>query len=634
MAARNQFSEFEELSWLRRRVAELERQASERNRSLAIASEGRELLESLLNRVPCIAWVEDELGRRIAENQQFRAFESECGAAAASALRLAGSSEKAMACIVAGREFRVERFGIRTESGKRYTGGIAEAVNPPRRVSASDEVFQSELAGILECEGDRIVDASDSFLNWLGYTRQTLADPGLDWRGLTPRRFRARDDQALAQLASQGSFSAYEKEFVSRQGIAVPVLISARTIRHSSAEGEPPAFLAFVLNIGERRQLEGRLLRAQKLESLGLIAGGVAHDFNNLLATIMGNASMSLEALNREHPAYRPVNEVLVASRRASDLTQQMLAYCGRASVHVEAMDLSSMVREIGSLLRTTISKKIRLKFEMASDLPSINADPGQVQQVVMNLVINASDAIGEQPGEITVSTMVVDAPELGRSVCFQVRDTGCGMTDEVKARVFDPFFSTKAEGRGLGLSAVLGIVRNHGGALLVESEPGAGTTFRVMFPACEAAAVRRVPGTVRRELGGTETILVADDDESIRRMTKAALERFGYRVLLASNGEEAVACFKKYRTEIAAVLLDWAMPVMNGDEALTRILEEDPAAQIVMSSGYAETETMGRSGGTPLAAFIQKPYTTTQLAEKLREAIARRVGPKREVAV
>lgn len=494
------------------------------------------------------------------------------------------------------------------------------AAEPTARGWASKPVFQSELVGILECSGTRILDASESILGWLGHARSALAEPGLDWRELTPSRHHARDEKALAELLDSGTMSPYEKELLSREGHTVPVVVSA--------QGDPSWYVLLALNLTQRAELEARLLRAQKLESLGLIGGGLAHDINNLLATIMGNASLSLEALARDHPAYRTLGEVLVASRRASELTQQMLAYCGRATVRIQPVDVSGMVREIGSLLETTISKKIDLKLDLAPGLPCIEAEPGQIQQVVMNLVINASDAIGEQPGEIAVSTGVSHTPELGPCVCFEVRDTGCGMTEEVKERVFDPFFTTKTEGRGLGLSAVLAIVRNHGGVLSVESEPLRGTTFLVLFPASRSPVkARRHDVASREDLCGSETILVADDDEGIRRMTRAALERFGYKVFLAENGEEAVTLFQQHKDEIGVVLLDWAMPVMNGDEALRCILAENPCAKVVMSSGYAESERLGPVQSQGPVEFIQKPYTTVQLVEKLREAIDRRGG-------
>jgi signal transduction histidine kinase/ActR/RegA family two-component response regulator len=614
MAARNQFSEFEELSWLRRRVTELERHATEKSRAWAVASEGRDVLENLLNYAPGLVWVDDEFGRRVTENAAFRGFCEHNDASVVAALRSA--ADGTLTARLEGREFRIARFNFRTASGRYYTG--TSAVAQEAGGVATHQHFRSDFLGILECRGNRIVDASDSILGWLGHQRDALADPGLDWRELTPSHHRTRDDKALAELLASGSMGAYQKEFTSREGKVIPVMVSA--------QGSPDSFILLALNLSERRELESRLLRAQKLESLGLIGGGVAHDFNNLLATIMGNASMSLEALSRDHPAYRPLSEVLVATRRATDLTQQMLAYCGRAQVQVEPMDLSALVREIGSLLETTISKKISLRFDLAIGLPCIDADAGQIQQVVMNLVINASDAIGENPGEIVVTTGVVDSADMGRCVCFEVRDTGCGMSEEIQAQVFNPFFTTKAEGRGLGLSAVQGIVRNHRGVLKVESEPGRGTMFQVLFPASASRLkVRSRAPEPRAEVRGSETVLVADDDESIRRMTRAALERFGYRVLLAANGEEAVDVFRKNKDDIAVVLLDWAMPVMNGDEALRSILAEDPSARVVLTSGYAETETLSRGDGSAMADFIQKPYTTTQLAEKLREAIRRK---------
>jgi len=288
-------------------------------------------------------------------------------------------------------------------------------------------------------------------------------------------------------------------------------------------------------------------------------------------------------------------------------------------------VDLSVAVREIGGLLQTTISKKIDLRFNLPNRLPFIDADEGQIQQVIMNLVINASDAIGERPGDIVVSTDEIGNGEPGCQVCLEVRDTGCGMTPATQAQIFEPFFTTKANGRGIGLAAVREIVHNLRGELQVESQPGLGTIFRVMFPATDTRPAPHKAPEVRQDLWGNETILVADDDDGIRRMTHTALERLGYQVLLASNGEEAIQIFLERHREIAVVILDWAMPIMNGNEALKRILAIDPAATVLMSSGYAETETLERVGARLPAGFLQKPYTTSYLAERLREIIARR---------
>jgi signal transduction histidine kinase/FixJ family two-component response regulator len=532
------------------------------------------------------------------------------------------------------RKVRIRRFPFRDESGKPYIGGIALEVNELQASSQAEvpansmeaglnRLFQCGLVGIMECSGETIVAANDTLLGWLDLSREDVAKRAISWRELTPARYRSRDDEALAELRSGGSYKSYEKEFLDRQGAIVPVETCG--IASTAGSGD---FTCFVLNLGERKQLEARLLRSQKLESLGLIAGGVAHDFNNLLSTILGNAGVSLEAVPVEHPAFRPLTEVVIASRLASELTQQMLAYSGRAHFAIRPVDLSIAVDEIASLLQTTISKKISLRFELATGLPFIDADEGQLQQVVMNLVINASDAIGEKPGEIVVSSREIEPGELGRGVCLEVRDTGCGMNEATRERMFDPFFTTKASGRGIGLAAVLEIVRNHRGKLRVESEPGTGTTFQVVFPASQSRPAPEKTDSARPDLVGDETILVVDDDEGIRRMTYTALQRLGYRVLLATNGEEGVRIFRERHKEIAVVLLDWAMPVMNGDEALRTMLAIDSSATVLMTSGYAQTETLQRvDAATPLAGFAQKPYTTTQLAERLREILARRAS-------
>jgi PAS domain S-box-containing protein len=579
------------------------------------------------------------------------------------------------------RHFRVVRFPFATRGRSRYCGAIAIEITERVRLqedlqqlrtaeqsahaqalsllsslkhseARNRHLFESPLAGIMLCDGETIVDVNQTFLNWLGFSRAEFTDAARQWRMLTPPRYLAVDNNALTQLRMSGSFSPYEKELITRGGRRLPVLVAGialKTAREESGRGKdesgskdesgrktpedlPAAeYLCFVLNISERKQLEEKLLRSQKLESLGLISGGVAHDFNNLLATILGNSSLASDAISREHPAFKPLCEVQIASRRASELTQQMLAYAGRASIAIRPVDVSTTVREIGSLLETTISKKARIRLDLAPGLPFVDGDEGQLQQIVMNLVINASEAIGENPGEIRVTTRQLEKFEgslpsrrASHYVALEVRDTGCGMSEETKARIFDPFFTTKTNGRGIGLATVLNIVRNHQGALLVDSQLGQGTTFRVVLPAGESQpAPRPRPESIAREaLWGTETILVADDDEGIRRMNRAALERFGYKVLLAGDGDEAVRVFREHHAEIAVVLLDWAMPVMNGDEALLRMLEIDPAARVLMSSGYAETGTLKRGGQSLIAGFVQKPYTTTHIIDRLRRII------------
>ncbi len=645
MSAARHITESEELTWLRNRVLDLERQLVERS---AVAP-AADLFDSFISQLPGLGWVKDDMGRYVCVNGEFQQLLTRMGASWLGSTdhdlwppeladRLRAADERSLKVSGAGdstevlptpegdRRVRIRLFPFRARSGKRCIGGVAfdEGQAENGLEARLKRLFQCGLIGIMECSGDTIAEANDTLLGWLGLSRADLAEGAINWRDLTPAPYRSRDDEALAELRSSGSYKSYEKEYLDREGNPVPV----RTCGVSSpADSED--FTCFVLNLTERKQLEARLLRSQKLESLGLIAGGVAHDFNNLLATIMGNTSLSLDAMPIEHPAFRPLTEVVIASRLASELTEQMLAYSGRAHFAIRPIDLSDAVREIGSLLQTTISKKINLRFKLASGLPFIEADEGQLQQVIMNLVINASDAIGEQAGEIIVSSREIESGEFGHAVCLEVRDTGCGMSEATKARIFDPFFTTKAQGRGIGLAAVLEIVRSHHGRLLVESEPEMGTIFQVVFPATETRPVPEKTISARPDLWGDETILVADDDEGIRRMTYTALQRLGYRVLLAADGEEAVNIFRERHKEIAVVLLDWAMPVMNGDEALRDILAIDPSATVLMTSGYAQSETLQRVGTTRLAGFVQKPHTTTQLAERLSEIIARRPSPR-----
>ncbi|MEP6716470.1 MAG: ATP-binding protein [Terriglobia bacterium] len=624
MSSPRTLTDGEELAFLRGRVAELEKLAAELPKVSAALEENRRLFDSFLSHAASVAWLKDELGRYVFANRRFQEVVPQAAGScigrtdrelwpAAVAERIRNNDVELKDTVetvpteFGERRFRVRRFPFRTASGRLYSGGIGPDITGEKATLA--RLYHSAVNGVMECSGERIVGANETLPGWLGYTREEMLSGGLNWRAMTPERFRERDDEALAELRATGAFKPYEKEFLARDGKLVPVVVGGSELgaRHGS-------FLFFILKLGEQEQMEGRLLRSQKLESLGVIAGGVAHDFNNLLATIMGNANLAQDALPREHPVFRYVNDVVVASRRASDLTQQVLAYSGRAHVSIKAVDLSRAVREIGSLLGTTISKKIELRFELSPELPTIDADEGQLQQIIMNLVINASDAIGEQPGEILVRTWS------DHGVCFEVRDTGCGMDEETKARIFDPFFTTKSNGRGLGLAAVLGIVRKHEGTLVVGSESGVGTTFRVTFPAGKIQAPRS-PQTALRDYRGTETILVADDDEAIQRMTKIALERLGYKVLVAVNGQDAVDVFREHSNEIAVILIDWAMPVMNGEEAIACIFDMDPNAKTILSSGYAEADSLQRAG-LATKGFLQKPYTTTRLALTLRDVI------------
>jgi PAS domain S-box-containing protein len=395
-----------------------------------------------------------------------------------------------------------------------------------------------------------------------------------------------------------------------------------------------PAVLGVAIDITERKATEEALRRAAKEESLTVLAGGVAHDFNNLLAAILGHASLALKQLPEGSPARRHVEKAAGAVERAADLTRQMLAYSGRGHFVVRPTDVNALVRENLPLLEVTVPKSVRLEARLDPEPPLVDADAGQIQQVLMNLVINAAEAIGERGGTVTVATGVREvtasdqslwrasgeplAP--GRHVSLEVRDDGPGMDAETVDRIFEPFFTTKFTGRGLGLAAVLGVVRGHRGALSVESAPGRGTVFRILFapsgqpPAAGAA----LPHPGRRGA----TVLLVDDEEAVREMIGEVLESEGFEVLKAEDGSRGVALFREKRDRVDVVLLDLSMPGLSGEETYRRLREIDPGVRVILSSGYDHDEARGRFGAARPAGFIQKPYRPEHLVAEIARCL------------
>ncbi|MBI5015139.1 MAG: PAS domain S-box protein [Deltaproteobacteria bacterium] len=397
----------------------------------------------------------------------------------------------------------------------------------------------------------------------------------------------------------------------------------------------------------ERDQLERKMLQAQKLESLGVLAGGIAHDFNNLLMGILGNVDLAL-LRSKPDAAVRPyLQRIDTAAQRAADLTNQMLAYSGKGRFLVEPVDLSRLVGEMEHLLNTILAKTARVVYRLSSGPPAVLADATQLRQVVMNLITNASDALGTREGVVTVSTGVVEAdraylstaqlgeylPE-GPYVYVEVSDTGTGMDAATRARIFDPFFTTKERGRGLGLAAVLGIVKGHRGALKVYSEPGRGTTFKVLFPTDGAS---KAPNDEARALLGPTapdraptaqgTLLVVDDEEDVRIVARDVLEESGFTVLTASDGVEGVETFRRHAQDIIAVVLDMTMPRMGGEEAFRAMREIREDVAVLLSSGYNEQDAVERFTGSGAVGFVQKPYRAQTLLDKLAEVLGGGVG-------
>ncbi len=391
----------------------------------------------------------------------------------------------------------------------------------------------------------------------------------------------------------------------------------------------------------ERLTLESQIQHSQKLESLGVLAGGIAHDFNNLLMAMLGNADLALLDLPPQSPVQSSLLAIQSAGRRASELTNQMLAYSGRGKFETHSVDLSTLVGEISELMGSSIGKKTRLVSQLESGLTSIIADSAQLQQVIMNLITNASEAIGDdRSGTITISTSTqrcdqgfldtssgdIKAKD-GTFACIRVEDNGCGMDDDTKLKMFDPFYTTKFTGRGLGLSATLGIVRGHGGAIIVDSQPGKGTVVQVLIPTVEGSSPESNPGDALPDhdrCRGSGMVLVVDDEEAVRRVAVRMVEQLGFEVLQAEDGQEAVEVFHRNAESISCVLLDLTMPRMDGLEAYLAISNIREDVPVILSSGYTETEILDRFQAAAVAGFIQKPYELDKLSATIQSVLSK----------
>ena len=381
----------------------------------------------------------------------------------------------------------------------------------------------------------------------------------------------------------------------------------------------------------ERLKLEQQLLHAQKLESLGVLAGGIAHDFNNILMAIIGNADLALMRMNPESPAVENLHRIEKAAAQAADLARQMLAYSGKGKFMVENIDLNRLLEEMLHMLEVSISKNAVLRLNLHKSLPPVEADATQMRQIVMNMVINASEAIGEKSGVIAITTGCMDCDRRylkdvwmnenlndGLYVYLEIADSGCGMDKETLAKLFDPFFTTKFTGRGLGMAAVLGIVRGHKGAIRAYSEPGKGTSFKVLLPASGRPADLFNHVHHPDEWHGSGTVLLVDDEETVRGIGAEMLKELGFAVITANDGREAVAAFQENR-DIRFVILDLTMPHMDGEQCFRRLRQLKPDVKVIMSSGYNEQEVTQRFVGKGLAGFIQKPYRLSTLQEVIR---------------
>lgn len=390
-------------------------------------------------------------------------------------------------------------------------------------------------------------------------------------------------------------------------------------------DGVPTHFLGYVVDVTLRieaeeqaRELERRLLHAQKLESLGVLAGGVAHDFNNLLTGILGHASLARRQLpDGDERTSESLEQIELLARRAAELTRQLLSYSGRGSFVIEPVDLGEVVEETVAMLGVAVSRTTTLVVERAPNLPRIEADRTQIQQIAMNLLTNAGEALEGRAGKVTLRLFstplpALDVPAATREVILEVEDTGRGMDAGVRERLFDPFFTTKGTGRGLGMSAVLGIVRAHRGRIEVRSVPNAGSIVVVAFPAIDAPRpTSRIAPSRPAESARGGTVLVVDDEHGVRTAVAAILRHAGFTVLLARDGTEGLAMFDRHKAEIALVLLDLTMPGLSGPDTFRALRERSTAIPVIITSGFSAQHDASIEDAS---AFLQKPYTADEL--------------------
>ncbi|MDQ6962101.1 MAG: PAS domain S-box protein [Mariprofundaceae bacterium] len=449
---------------------------------------------------------------------------------------------------------------------------------------------------------------------------------------LIPEEYRGQHQDALQQYQRNGQKTlnnqSLEIEGLRKSGEVFPIDLSINEMHVDSNM----LYLGTIRDITNYNIKREKIEHTQRLESLGVLAGGIAHDFNNLLTVILGNAALAKIKMQNNQDADDLLNNIETASERAAALCKQMLAYSGKGKLVIENINLTTLLKEMVNLLEVSIQKKISIHLDLSEHLLPISADTAQIQQVIMNLVINASEAIDDKSGIITIHTELIDVDlsyiqsiysqddlQAGQYINIEVSDTGCGMDKKTQAHIFEPFFTTKFTGRGLGMSAILGIVRGHQGAIKVYSEKGKGTTFKILLPcSSESHHVIKTSHTEVIEYQERGTILVVDDEEGIREMAGMALKEAGFHIIYANDGTEGVKAFKKHQKDICAVLLDMTMPNLNGEEVFRAIKLIQTNIPVILSSGYNEQDATKRFIGKGLAGFIQKPYSPHALQKKV----------------
>ena len=521
---------------------------------------------------------------------------------------------------------------IRDASGKVL--GVSKIARDVTERSKAESRFrtmvESNVQGILFWGDDGYIGgANDAFLNTVGYSREDLEKGLLDWDKMTPPEFKDLDVKALKQIMETGTCGAFEKEYFRKDGTRVPVLVSAGKFQDNTLEG-----FCFVIDLTERKRLEQQFLRSQRMESIGTLAGGIAHDLNNSLSPVL----MSMDLLRLRFPdssSQDLLDLVTSCAQRGADMVRQLLSFARGVEVQRMQVQVRHLIQDIEKVTNETFLKNIQIHTRVPKDLWTITGDPTQIHQVLLNLCVNARDAM-PTGGTLNISAenivldeqyagLILDARP-GPYVFIQIEDTGTGMSQSVLDNIFDPFFTTKeiGKGTGLGLSTSLAIIKSHDGFIRVYSEPNRGTKFKVYLPAITEEQVLESVAEMDSKLprGNGELILVVDDEASVRQITQQTLDAFGYSVLLAGDGAEAVSIFVQHKEKIRAVVTDMMMPILDGPATIQVLRRIDPGVRIIAASGLSQNGHVEHALRLGVQHFLPKPYTAQTLLKTLRDVL------------
>jgi len=489
-------------------------------------------------------------------------------------------------------------------------------------------LFEESMDGVYSVLRDgTITDANASFYKLFGYTREEIIGKDIHELYFDP----ADREKFLEEIENKGSVKDYEVQFRKRDGTEVDCLLTSSV--YFGQEGSITGYRGILRDLTLRKGLRRQLLQAQKMEAIGTLAGGIAHDFNNILQVVVGFSEIILMSKGKGDPGYEDLEKVLSAGKKGADLVQRLLTFSRKTEINPKPLNLNHQIQRVESILERTIPKIIRIDMRLADGLSAITADPTQIEQILMNLAVNARDAMPEG-GTLILETSNVTLDDgycnthlgskPGEYALLTVSDTGEGMDKITLQHIFEPFFSTKAAGKGtgLGLAMVYGIVKQHEGYITCYSEPGVGTTFKLYFPVTERQEESIVQREERRLPSGSETILVVDDEDLVRDLAKRILGRAGYTVLAAANGREALQIYKKKRQGISLIVLDLIMPEMDGKHCLRELLNINPGARVLVASGYSANGPTKEALQGGAKGFVSKPFDMGQLLQAVRKVL------------